>query len=183
MKTSKLGNTYASVLLNLSAEKNTLHQTVGDFVNLNTLFTQSAELKDFLTSPLVKKEQKRDVLIKIVENQINISTFNFLMLLVDRNVINYLPEIVTTFLELVRKTAKIIKVEILTANAFTEPQTDQLIEILKKLTSAREVKLVTTVDPSLIGGFLIKEDSKIMDLTTKNEFKQLAKFLNVPFYF
>ena len=183
MKTSKIGNTYASVLFDISSEKNTLHQIAADFTNLKNVLNQSAELKDFLTNPLVKKDQKRDVLIKILKNRVNISTFNFLMLLVDRNVISYLPEIVSIFLALVDKAAKVMTFEISAATELTRRQRSQLTKILEKLTGARTVKLVISVDPSLIGGFLIKKDSKIMDLTAKNELKQLAKFLNVPFYF
>lgn len=183
MKTSKIGNTYASVLFDISTEKNILHQIVADFTNLNDVLNKSEELKDFLTNPIVKKDQKRDVLIKILKNQVNISTFNFLILLIDRNIINYLPEIVSIFLALVDKAAKIITFEISTASELTQRQKSRLKKTLEKLTGAKSVKLVTTVDPSLIGGFLIKKDSKIMDLTAKNELEQLAKFLNVPFYF
>lgn len=179
LKTSKLASTYASALFGISCKNNTLHQIVGDFVNLNIIFTKSEPLRDFLTNSFIKKEQKRDVLIKIVENQINIPTLDFLMLLVDRNLINYLPEIVTIFLELVHKTAKVITVEVSTASKFSEKQTSKLIEILKKLTNAREVKLKITLDPSLIGGFLVKRDSKIINLTVKDELKQLANFLNL----
>ena len=105
------------------------------------------------------------------------------MLLVDRNIINYLPEIVSTFLALVNKTATVITFEILAANKLNSTQKRRLTETLKKLTGAKTVKLLVKVDSSIIGGFLIKKDSNIIDLTAKNELKQLAKFLNVPFYF
>jgi F0F1-type ATP synthase delta subunit len=35
-----------------------------------------------------------------------------------------------------------------------------------------------TIDNSLIGGFLIKTDSKIIDFTIKNQLKELAKHLD-----
>ena len=54
----------------------------------------------------------------------------------------------------------------------------QLIQKLKELTNAREIRLVTTVDPTLIGGFLIKTDSKVIDFTVKNQLQQLAKHLD-----
>jgi F0F1-type ATP synthase delta subunit len=38
---------------------------------------------------------------------------------------------------------------------------------LKELTNAREIRLVITVDPNLIGGFLIKTESKVIDFTIK----------------
>lgn len=183
MKTSKIGNTYASVLFDISLEKNILHQVTGDFTNLHKILNQSAEFRDFLTNPFVKKNQKRDILIQTLKKKVNLSTFDVLMLLVDRNIINYLPEIVSSFLVIVNNTAKILTFEILTANKLNSTQKRRLKEILKKLTGAKSIKLVTKVDSSIIGGVLIKKDSNIIDLTAKNELKQLAKFLNVPFYF
>src|SRR5919107_2995811 len=100
MKTSKIGNTYASVLFDTSLEKNVLHQVIGDFTNLKKILNESAEFRNFLTNPLLKKDQKRDILIKTLKKKVNLSTFNVLMLLVDQNIINYLPEIVSTFLAL-----------------------------------------------------------------------------------
>ena len=35
-----------------------------------------------------------------------------------------------------------------------------------------------TVDPSLIGGFLIKTESKVIDFTIKNQLQKLAKHLD-----
>jgi F0F1-type ATP synthase delta subunit len=48
---------------------------------------------------------------------------------------------------------------------------------LKELTNAREIRLVITVDPNLIGGFLIKTD-QVIDFTIKNQLQQLAKHLD-----
>ena len=183
MKTSKIGNTYASVLFETSLEKNVLHQVIGDFTNLKKLLDESAEFRNFLTNPLLKKDQKRDILIKALKKKLNLSTFNVLMLLVERNIINCLPEIVSTFLALVNKTATVITFEIVVANELNSAQKRRLTETLKKLTGAKTVKLLVKIDSSIIGGFLIKKDSNIIDLTAKNELKQLAKFLNVPFYF
>ena len=49
---------------------------------------------------------------------------------------------------------------------------------LKQLTKAREVRLVLTIDPSLIGGFVIKTDSRVIDLSIKGQLQQLAKHLD-----
>ena len=43
---------------------------------------------------------------------------------------------------------------------------------------AREIRLEINVDPSLIGGFLIKTESKVLDYTIKNKVQQLAKHLD-----
>jgi len=69
-------------------------------------------------------------------------------------------------------------IEVSTAFAFTNLQKNTLIKKLKELTNAREIRLVITVDPSLIGGFLIKTNSKVIDFSIKNQLQKLAKHLD-----
>jgi F-type H+-transporting ATPase subunit delta len=100
------------------------------------------------------------------------------MLLVDRERINILKSVITTYLELVYETASIKMIEVSTAFPFTNLQKNMLIKKLKELTNAREIRLVITVDSRLIGGFLIKTDSKVIDFTVKNQLQNLAKHLD-----
>jgi len=53
-----------------------------------------------------------------------------------------------------------------------------LIQKLKDLTNAREIRLIVVEKPELIGGFLIKLQSKIIDFTIKNQLQNLAKHLD-----
>jgi F-type H+-transporting ATPase subunit delta len=68
--------------------------------------------------------------------------------------------------------------EVSTAFPFTNLQKNTLIQKLKELTNAREIRLDITVDSSLIGGFLIKTESKVIDFTVKNQLQGLAKHLD-----
>ena len=79
---------------------------------------------------------------------------------------------------MIYQTASIKRVDVSTAFAFTNSQKDTLIQKLKESMNAREIRLEINVDPSLIGGFLIKTESKILDYTIKNKVQQLAKHLD-----
>jgi F-type H+-transporting ATPase subunit delta len=100
------------------------------------------------------------------------------MVLVKRDRINLLRTVISHYLDLVYQTASIKMIEVSTASTFTSAQKDSLSEKLKELTNAREIRLVINEDPSLIGGFLIKTESKILDFTIKNQLQQLAKHLD-----
>ena len=176
--TEKVAVPYARALFDFSVEKNIMHQITADFQNLDIFFNESSELTDYLNSPVVSQEAKREVLAKTLKSQINTETFKFLMVLVDRDRIHLLNAVINNYLELVYQTASIKMVEVSTASAFTNSQKETLIQKLKELTSAREIRLVTTVDPTLIGGFLIKTESKVIDFTVKNQLQQLAKHLD-----
>ena len=175
---SKIAAPYARALFDFSVDKNIMHQITADFQNLEIFLNESSDLLEYLNNPIVNQDAKREILTKTLESQINEETFKFLMVLVDRDRINLLNSVITNYLELVYETASIKTIEVLTASSFTNLQKDTLVQKLKELTNAREIRLVITVDPSLIGGFLIKTDSKVIDFTIKNQLQQLAKHLD-----
>lgn len=176
--TSKIAAPYARALFDFSVEKNIMHQITADFQNLDIFFNETSELTEYLTNPVVKQEAKREIIAKTLKSQINTETFKFLMVLVDRDRINLLSAIIENYLDLVYQTASIKMMEVSTASTFTNAQKNTLIQKLKELTNAREIRLVINEDPSLIGGFLIKTESKIIDFTIKNQLQQLAKHLD-----
>ena len=176
--TSKIAAPYARALFDFSVEKNIMHQITADFQNLEDFLSENSELIEYLNNPVVKQEAKSEILAKTLKSQINTETFKFLMVLVDRDRINLLTAVINNYLELVYETASIKMIEVSTASAFTKSQKNTLIQKLKELTKAREIRLIINVDPSLIGGFLIKTESKVIDFTVKNQLQQLARHLD-----
>ena len=175
---SKIAAPYARALFDFSVEKNIMHQITADFQNLEVFLGENQELTSYFNNPIVSKDAKCEVLTKTLKSQLNSETFKFLMILVNRNRINLLQSIIANYLELVYKAASIKMIEVSTAYPFANLQKNTLIQKLKELTNAREIRLVITVDSSLIGGFLIKTESKIIDFTIKNQLQKLAKHLD-----
>jgi F-type H+-transporting ATPase subunit delta len=175
---AKIAVPYARALFDFSVEKNIMHQITADFQNLEIFLDKTAELTNYLNNPLVRTAAKREILTKTLQSQVNAETFKFLMVLVDRDRINLLKSVIANYLELVYETASIKMVEVSTAFPFTKVQKNTLIQKLKELTNAREIRLVINVDSSLIGGFLIKTESKVIDFTVKNQLQKLAKHLD-----
>jgi len=176
--TSKIAAPYARALFDFSVEKNIMHQITADFQNLDIFLAETPELLEYLNNPIVNQKVKSEILTKALKSQLNTETFKFLMVLVERDRINLLTTIIESYLELIYQTASIKMIEVSTASAFTNLQKDTLIQKLKELTNAREIRLVINVDPSLIGGFLIKTESKVIDFTVKNKLQKLAKHLD-----
>ena len=176
---SKISAPYARALYDFSVEQNIMHQVTADFQNLEVFLSKNPDLTGFLNNPVIGTEQKEEVLVKTLKSQINSETFKFLIILVKRDRINLLETIITSYLELVYRTASVKMIEVSTAFPFTTLQKLNLIKKLKELTNAREIRLVVTVNPSLLGGFLIKTNSKVIDFTIKNQLINLAKHLKM----
>ena len=175
---SKIAAPYARDLFDLSGEKNIMHQIAADFRKLDIFLNETSGLFKYLNNSVVKRAAKRKILVKPLKSQINTETFKLLIILIDRDQINLLSSIITNYLELVYQTNSIKMIEISTASVFTDLQKNTLIQKLKELTNARKIRLVINVDLSLIDGFLIKTESKVIDFTIKNQLQQLAKHLD-----
>ena len=91
---SKIAAPYARALFDFSVDKNIMHQITADFQNLEIFLNESSELTDYLNNPLVSNDAKREVLTKTLESQVNSETFKFLMVLVNRDRINLLTEVI-----------------------------------------------------------------------------------------
>jgi len=176
--TSKIAVPYARALFDYSVEKNIMHQITADFQNLDIFLSEAPELIDYLNSPVVSQQAKGDILTKTLKSQINTETLKFLMVLVSRDRINLLTAVITGYLDLIYETAAIKTVEVETASELSKSQKKSLVQKLKEMMNAREIRLVVTLDPTLIGGFLIKTESKVIDFTIKNQLQGLAKHLD-----
>jgi len=175
---SKIAAPYARALFDYSNEQNLMHQVTADCQNLEVFLYKSSELKEYLSNPIASHDAKCEVLKKVLRAKVNPATIRFLMVLVKRDRINLLTSIVDSYLNIIYQTAAVKSIQVVSAYPFKNSQTRSLNQKLRKLTKAREIRLAVTVDPSLIGGFLIKTESKIIDFTIKNQLQKLAKHLD-----
>ena len=175
---AKIAAPYARALYDFSVEQNIMHQITADFQNLEVFLSKTEDLSEYLSNPVVSTKNKREILEKTLKSELNAETFKFLLVLVSRDRINLLSTVIDSYLQLVYRLASIKTIEVSTAFAFTNKQKNTLIKKLKELTNAREIRLEITVDSSLIGGFLIKTNSRVIDFTVKNQLQKLASHLD-----
>lgn len=173
----KVANPYAEALLELSQINNIIEQTCKDLSFISQVISESLELKSCLSNPLIDIGLKKKILKKVFANQLNAFVLNFLFVLVDRRRISLLQIIIDKYLSLVYEVEETIVAEVSTANILTELQQDNLIQKIKLMTNGKKIKLIINIDSSLIGGFIIKIGSKVIDTSLSGKLKQIAFYL------
>nr|NP_053853.1 ATP synthase CF1 delta subunit [Porphyra purpurea]P51243.1 RecName: Full=ATP synthase subunit delta, chloroplastic; AltName: Full=ATP synthase F(1) sector subunit delta; AltName: Full=F-type ATPase subunit delta [Porphyra purpurea]AAC08129.1 ATP synthase CF1 delta chain [Porphyra purpurea] len=176
---AKIAQPYASALLDLANEKKAIEQISQDMKLIKDILLQSGKLKYFLANPLKTIEAKKQVIAATFGDQISENTLSFLMVLVDRKRISMLDVIAGKYLELAYAMESLTIANISTSIALNSDQENLLIDKIKAMTSAKEVKLVISVDPELIGGFTIQIGSKVIDTSIRGQLKQMASHLDV----
>nr|YP_010317741.1 ATP synthase CF1 delta subunit [Silvetia siliquosa]UNH90179.1 ATP synthase CF1 delta subunit [Silvetia siliquosa] len=192
---SKIANPYSEALLQLGLnlylkEKNTdtqvFFQIIFDMENLLTILKLTPVLEKYLSNPLIPDNDKKDVLEKCLTKKTSNTTKNFLMLLVDKKRISFLQSIIQTFLNKAYDFVCLKFVEVYSAYPLNQEQKEQLVEKLKILlgpefTTSKvyysKINVTFRVDKEILGGFIIKVDSKIIDLSLRGELECLAKQL------
>lgn len=192
---SKIANPYSEALLQLGLnlylkEKNTdtqvFFQIIFDMENLLTLLKLTPVLEKYLSNPLIPDNDKKNVLEKCFTKKTSNTTKNFLMLLVDKKRIGFLQTIIQTFLNKAYNFVCLKFVEVYSAYPLNKEQKEQLVEKLKILlgpefTTSKvyysKINVTFRVDKEILGGFIIKVDSKIIDLSLRGELECLAKQL------
>nr|QCI05232.1 ATP synthase CF1 subunit delta [Centroceras clavulatum] len=173
----KVANPYAEALLELSQLNNIIEQTSKDLSFISQVISESFELKSCLSNPLIDINLKKRILDQVFSGQLNEFVLNFLFVLVDRRRISLLQVIIDKYLNLVYEAEEIIVAEVFTATILTELQQNNLIQKIKLMTKGKKIKLMTNIDSSLIGGFIIKIGSKVIDTSLSGKLKQIAFYL------
>jgi F-type H+-transporting ATPase subunit delta len=165
---SAVAKRYASAYLDVATESGSLDPIGKDLHDLERLFASSEAFTAFVEHPLISSEQQTACIEKIFGKAAFPLTENLFALLIKRERLDILPDVVRIGLELWQEAKGILPVNVVSAS---ELQADQKAALVKKLgeQTGKQIKLFTRVDESLIGGFLLRIGDQVEDhsLATK----------------
>lgn len=174
MSVFRVSYRYANSLMQLAVEKN-IYQKVADDANLifNSL-NSSKEIKAILKSPVIKTELKKNLLKEIFSNKISKESLSFIDFVIQKNREDILIDIFKEFLVLCDKKEGILRANVKTAVEIEETLKNKIKEKLEKKTNQKVIASYT-IDPKLIGGFIVEVDDQVLDASIKNKLRLLRK--------
>lgn len=173
----KIAIPYAEALIDYAQNANLLSETTKDLSSVLTILSKSKDLRGFLSNPLINSSVKKETLRYLFQNQIVDFVMNFMFILIDRRRVYLLSTIIEKYLEFLCTLESTVIAELYCASDITEVQQDNLIQKVKLMTGSTKVKLAVTKDPSLIGGFIIKIGSKVIDASLSGKLKTMSLYL------
>jgi len=175
MASTKSAARYAKALLDLTLEKGWVEAVEKDLNRFVQVVKESNDFRIFLNSPVVRDDKKIAV-YPLFFDVFNPVTMKFLTLVTKNGREQLLPEIAHQFERQLMKHRGIVSGTITSASALTE-KTKQ--EILDRIAPAFEgsLQLSESVDPSLLGGFVIRIEDKQIDASVANKLKELRQEL------
>ena len=171
--TGEAPSRYALALLELAEESKSLKTIEKDAKKLKAAFTKSADLQRLTRSPVFSVAQKVDALSAVAKKaKLSKLMMKFIGTVTENRRAGELPAILSAFEGLLaqRKGSQIA--QITSAQKLTPAQLTSLKSNLKK-SLGRPVEVETSVDPDLLGGFIVRVGSKLYDSSLKTKLDDL----------
>ncbi|NJM56251.1 MAG: F0F1 ATP synthase subunit delta [Synechococcales cyanobacterium RU_4_20] len=177
---AKVIEPYTEALMSLAQSQNLVDRLGEDAAAVLSVITESEQLSTVLNSPVYEGGQKKAILKQIFENQVDHHFLNFLLLLVDRQRIAFLPGICQRYRELLRDLNQVSLAEVTSAVELTEEQRQAVCDRVKSMTGAQSVEIESRVDPDLIGGVIIQVGSQVVDASLRGQLRRISLNLSRP---
>jgi F-type H+-transporting ATPase subunit delta len=170
---SGLAERYAQALFDLADEGRSLDQVAADLRAVSGMLDESADLRRLIRSPVIDREaQGRAIAAIAADAQLAHLTRNFLGLLARNRRLFALPAMIEGFLHHLAERRGEVTAQVVSAAPLTEAQSQALTEALRKSAGAK-LAIQSRVDPSLLGGLVVRLGSRMIDASLKSKLHRL----------
>jgi F-type H+-transporting ATPase subunit delta len=165
---------YAEAFLQVAESRQEVDQVVDQAKAVLALWHDSPELRQAMASPVLEVEAKKAALEKLFTDQLTPSFLNLLKLLADRQRIGVLDAVLDRMLELYREQRNIALANVTSATALSDEQQAELSKKVQAVAGTDKLEINLSVDPDLIGGFVVKVGSKVIDASLAGQVRRLG---------
>ena len=168
-----LAGRYATAVFELAQEQNVLDALEKDFVALRTMIHESADLARLVRAPVFSRDEQEKGMDAILHRmEAAPLTRRFVLLLAQKRRLFALADIIRAFEALLARQRGEVTAEVTSARPLNDAETAELKAALKaKL--GRDARLAAHVDPSLLGGLIVKVGSRMIDSSLRTKLNGL----------
>ena len=170
---SDLAKRYAMAFFDLALEHDQLDQLAGELDDLGGLMRESDDLARLVRSPIVSRADQGAAMTAIV-NRAGMSKLvaNLVGLMAQNRRLFVLDGTIAAFQTLLAEHRGEVSAEVTSARELKPAHLSAVKDVLKEIVG-RDVALETTVDPSLIGGLIVKVGSRMIDNSLRTKLQNL----------
>ena len=172
-----LAKRYAKALVQLGSEGGLIDRFRDELSIIDGIFSSSSELRAAFANPALTQGQKKSIMKELVaKSACSELVSNFLLLLVDKNRVAFLGQIVKTYKTLADEFSGVVRPVITTAFALDDSQVVAIQSALEKKTGMKVVPQMV-VDKSLLGGVVTQIGDIAYDNSVKTQLKRIKDIL------
>lgn len=164
---------YARALFELAQEAGSVESVAADLELFEALVQENADLARLIKVPVFSAEQQGKAVAAVLKNaKIGGIASNFIRLVAQNRRLFLILPMVSAFRELVAQAQGEVVAEVQVA----EPLSDKHLGVLRQAlddVTGKKVRIDLRVDPSLIGGLIVRVGSKMIDASVKTKLSSI----------
>lgn len=182
MADSRAAFRYVKSLLGLAVERKVLEEVHADMLLFSETVAKSRPLELLLQSPVIKHDQKLEILKRVFHGKVHSLTMAFFEIITRKNREPILVGIAREFHNAYNEYKGIGKATVTTAIPLDAKVRVEFENLVKAYSEKKQIELIERVDPDLIGGFILNVGDRQVDASIKNKIKTLkVKFSENPY--
>lgn len=164
---------YAKAAFEIAQQQGALERW-SNVLAVGAAIVSDERVEKLLSSPRVSPEELVALIVEVAGEAIDEHARNFLATLADNRRLALLPEIAAQYEALRAEVENIADVRLISAVPLNDAQRERFISALKKRLK-RDIRLHCEVDPSLIGGAIVRAGDFVIDGSLKSRLERLAE--------
>ena len=165
---------YAKAILSLSLDLKKADIVNNDMQLITSTIEENNELQLLLNSPVIKSEAKKSALMAIFDKKIDEASIGLINLLIENKRLSLLPEVSKQYTLLYDEHKGSQIAEVTTAIPLTDDLEEKVLAKVKELTG-KKVSLENSIDPTIIGGFILRVGDKQFDASILGKMNNLRR--------
>ena len=165
--------TYGTALAEAARETGREKEIMEDGFGLLEIMKAEPDFDAFVKFPGISADDTKRVITEILEGKVCKELLNFLYVLIDKRRIGSFAGIMKVYKDILEKEEGVSYGTVYTVIKLDEQRLAQIEEETAKLLQTK-VKLENEIDESLLAGFKILVDGKIIDASYRKKFDEMA---------
>jgi F-type H+-transporting ATPase subunit delta len=171
---SGMAGRYAQALFDLAQERGATDQVAADLSAFSALVAESPDLQRFIKSPVFTAEEQVRALTAVLSRaEITGIAGNFLKLVAAKRRLFAIADMIRDFNKLNDFAKGLARAEVTVAEPLKDSHVAALKTALAELTGGQSVEMTFKVDPSIIGGLIVKLGSRMVDGSLKTKLNSI----------
>ncbi len=167
---SGMAGRYASALFSLAREEQTTDEVAAALKTFDDLIAESADLARLVRSPVFSAEAQTKALGALLDRAgISGVAANFIKLVATKRRLFAIREMIVNYNKLYDSYRGVARAEVTSAAALSSEHVAALKDVLKAVTGGKNVEISVNVDPSIIGGLVVRLGSRMVDGSLKTK--------------
>jgi F-type H+-transporting ATPase subunit delta len=170
---SGIAGRYASALFELASDARQTAAVGKDLTRFDTLVAGSADLLRLVKSPAFSADEQQAAVTEVLAKaKIGGLTANFIKLVASKRRLFVVRDMVAAYHALSDARAGVAKAEVTVAEKLSVNNKKAVVDALKSVTG-KNVNITEKVDPSIIGGIIVKMGSRMVDSSVRTKLNSL----------